>query len=333
MRQADRGSKIGAILDENYPRSVGRAFPNWTEEVLKTAGSQIDFVSVHLGYAPVIPNDLGWNPRTVYSAMLAAPSLIGDQLADITRRINVLVPGRASQIGIAVTEWSPLFQGTTTGQYVDHTKTLGSALFAASALKNFIESPQTEVANVFKLVDPGFMGWIGVRQNSYAAKATALAMQMFTAHFGTNLISSATVGPVYDSTSVGWVDAVGGVPYIETVSSTSQDGMQLYVMVINKHFERAIRARISIAGFSPAGTATAFTLNGVGLDSNTGTQPLPTAGVVWAAQAQVQPNSQFDKGSENAVTISTAALTGTSASFEYQFPAHSITSIVLPRNH
>ncbi|MGH9667944.1 MAG: hypothetical protein ACRD9L_26295, partial [Bryobacteraceae bacterium] len=332
MREVDPNIKLGAIVDENYVHSLPRAYPDWTGPVLAIAGSQIDFLSVHCGYAPVVVNDLGWNPRTVYSAMLAAPLLIKQQLASLSSRIAGAVPGRASQIQIAVTEWGPLFQGTTAGRFVDHTKTLGSALFVADTLKTFIESPQTQIANMFKLVDANFLGALGVRDGAVASKASDLAFQMFSNHFGTELVNSATQSPVYDSPAVGWVDPAGQVPYLDVVASTSADRKTLYILGINKHFDRAIQAHITVKSFSPAGGASVFTLNGAGPDANTGTGLFQMPGLTWAAQAQIMPNPRFYSGGPGEVAITNSSLSNLSSTFDYTFPAHSVTSIILPGN-
>jgi alpha-L-arabinofuranosidase len=132
MRAVDPGIKIGAIADENYSRSMSPFFANWTEHLLRTAASEIDFIAVHCGYAPTLWEDRGWSPRTVYSAMLAAPQLIREHLANLSARIETLAPGR--DIKIAVTEWGPFFNSSRDSRFVDHTKTLGSALFVASTL-------------------------------------------------------------------------------------------------------------------------------------------------------------------------------------------------------
>ncbi|HWB83040.1 MAG TPA: hypothetical protein VG675_02790 [Bryobacteraceae bacterium] len=332
MRAADPKIKLGAIVDENYSHSLPRAYPEWTDQVLAIAGSQIDFLAVHCGYAPVVADDLGWSPRTVYSAMLAAPVLIKQQLASLSSRIARDLPSRAAQIPVAITEWGPLFQGDASGRFVDHTKTLGSALFVADTLKTFVESPQTQIANMFKLVDANFLGAVGMRNGTFAAKATDLAFQMFTTHFGVELVNSQTQSPVYDAPTVGWVDSTGQVPYLDVVSSTSSDGKTLYVLGINKHFDRAIRAHVVLNGFSPSGSATVYTLDGTGADANTGTSLFQMPGLTWAKQAQIMPDPRFYSGGPDEVTITTSSIPNPFAAFDYTFPAHSVTSIVLKGN-
>ena len=70
--------------------------------------------------------------------MLAAPLLIAGNLKDIAEQIKIAVPERADAIGIAVTEWGPLFHALPTSEWVDHPKTLGSALYVPDQLRVFM---------------------------------------------------------------------------------------------------------------------------------------------------------------------------------------------------
>jgi len=263
----------------------------------------------------------------VYAAMLAAPVLIHNSLERVSRKIDALGSAQASRIKIAVTEWGPYFQITPQGPFLDHVKTLGSGLYVASAMKAFLESPKTEIANSFKLNDQAFMGWIGKRQGSWAPKAPYFTLEMYTRHFGSTLVESTTNVMGYSSQPVGVVDAVSQVPYLDVVSSRSDDGRTLYVMGINKHFDRAIQANIALSGFQPAGDGTVWTLNGTGIDANTGTELFRAPGVKVARQAVAEINPHFDRGGPDELKITSARLENIGGTFEYTFPAHSVTSL------
>jgi alpha-N-arabinofuranosidase len=328
MKAVDPGIQVGAAVDENYAHALPRPYPDWTERVLKTAGTAIDFLAIHAPYAPVITVDRGWDSRTVYAAMLAAPALVRDQLTELSARVDAADPS-SSHLRLAVTEWGPAFQASMNGRFYDHTKTLGSALFAASTLKTFIESERVDVANAFKLVDLSPLGWIGTFYGSYTSKPTLLALQMFTRHFGPILIDSSTAAPSYDSPSVGWVDAASQISYLEAVSSISSDHATLYLIAINKHLDRSIRAKILLNGFAPTSFGTAYTLDATDADSNTGTQLFIPPGDTLAPQAELSPHSSFQNGNPGALAIRPAPIAGVSNTFEYTFPPHSVTSLVL----
>ena len=328
MRRVDPSIKIAAISDENYPRSVQSAYRDWTPEVLRAAAAHgVDYLAVHNAYAPMLVADKGDDVRTVYTAMLAAPVLIKQNLDAVSQKIDALGPETAGRLKIAVTEWGPFFHFDVKNRFVDHVKTLGSALYVASVLKVLVESPKVEIANAFKLVDPLFMGWIGLRDGRPAATAPYLAFQLFTRHFGERLVPSVTKSPTFDSRAVGWVDRVPDVPYLDVVASRSADGNTLYVLAVNKHLDQPLVARITLRGFTPAGTATAWVLNGAGIDAHTGTRPLEGPGIEWGKQAADEPNGRFGRGGPGEVSLTSRQVPGVSSTFEYSFPAHSVTSL------
>jgi len=337
MKAADPRIQVGAIGGENQGPYAFVHDPSWNKTVLKQAGDQIDFFSVHNAYAPVSIRDDA-DLRSVYQTMFAAPLLIAKNLAIVARQTAEFYPGRVKAIPIAVTEWGPLFQTDPKGRYAQHTKTLGSALFVASTLKTLIESPTTEIANFHVLNDLGFMGWIGSTNDSFpphpewTPTARYYAFMMFARYFGTRLLRTEAATPTYDSVALGAIAAVEHVPYLDVVSSLSADGRELYVSGINKHFDSAISASIELKGFVPASPATAWTLNGSGIDANTGTNPIRVPGLIWAKQVEDSQNPRFSKGGTSDITFTSQKAINISESFRYLFPPHSVTSIVLSRH-
>ena len=295
--------------------------------MLQTAGARVDFLAVHNAYAPVNVDDNS-DPRTVYAAMLAAPISIAQNLQAISQDIATFAP-KGAQIPIAVTEWGPLFQTTTAGRYAEHTKTLGSALYDVEVLKALFESPATQIANFHVFNDLSIMCWICSSNGSYPVwtpTAEAMAFQLVRQHTGSQLVSSVVAAPVYTSQAIGLVSSIPNVPYLDVISSLSADGKTLYVIAVNKNFDQAIQTTLSIGGFSPQGSAAVWTLNGTGIDANTGTVPLQVPGVYWAPQAQDPLNPQFDNGGPGQVTL-TQSNASVGSSFSYRFPAHSVTAI------
>ena len=71
---------------------------------------------------------------------------------------------------------------------------------------------------------------------------------------------------------------------------------ELTVLLINKHFDRAIEATVQLASFCPTGAATVWTLAGTALDANTGTEVIEP-GVTFAPQITVEPDGRFNLGS------------------------------------
>ena len=337
MKEADPGIAVGAIGGENRGRYVNVNYPDWNRTVLEKAGGQMDFLAVHNAYAPVLITREDQDMRKVYRAMLAAPVLIARNLKVVEQQIATYAPNRASQIGIAVTEWGPLFQFDPKSAYVDHPKTLGSALFVASTLKAFVESARTQIANFWLLNDLSVLGMIGSREAGFPPKpdwaptARYFAFQLFTRYFGDQLVQSTVEGPTYNSEAVGLIDSVDNVPYLDIVSSLSTDRRTLFIIAINKNFDSSIESSITLRDFNPAPEGIAWTLTGSGIDANTGTMPLRVPGLSWGKQIEDSGAARFYHGGQGEVTLSSAPVTGVANGFTYRFPPHSATSLILTR--
>ncbi len=331
MKAADPTIRIGAIGMENYPLFPFNSYRNWNEIVLKRTGGQIDFFAVHNGYAPVAPDD-GANPRDVYRALWAAPLMVADNLRKVAEQIRRNVPPeRAAGIGIAVTEWAPLFHVAPSSAWIDHSKTLGSALYVADVLRVFVQDERTVAATFFKLNEASFLGLFGSRRGEWIPNASYYAFQLFTRHFGTTLVGSRAEAPTYDSVRAGIVPAMQRVPTLESVASVSEDGRRLFVMLINKSIDQAADVAIDLRGFEPSG-GVAHLLTGASPDSNTGTQLPSILGLRWAKQVNVDPSARhFDRGAPTEVSLTATPLPKLGRSFTYRLPPHSAASLELRR--
>src|SRR5439155_26629498 len=103
------------------------------------------------------------------------------------------------------------------------------------------------------------------------------------------------------------------------------------VLAINKHFDSSIETSITLQGFEPASTGTAWTLTGTNIDANTGTTPLKVPGLSWGKQAEDPQVPRFSKGGSGEITMSDSNFTGVGKRFTFRFPPHSLTSLVLTR--
>ncbi len=328
MRQADPKIRLAAIAEENFPEQAAPLHPTWLQDVVSKVATEIDLVAIHNAYAPTVPVDKGWEVENVYAAMLAAPLQVQRSLERVVKKIDAAAPARAGKINIAVTEWGPNFDLRPNSRFVDHVKTLGSAIYAADILRVLLSSQRTEVANFFKLNDQLFMGWIGPRGGTYIPKAPYYALQLYTRHFGDMVVASTATSPTYDTPGVGWVEPGQGVPYISAIASRSTDGKSLYALVINKHLQQPIKTEITVRGFRPSRQGTAHVLGGLAVDSNTGTELFKAPGITWAKQAASRSN-RFDQGNPSEVEIKSTPFDVAGATFSYAAPPCSVTVLEL----
>jgi alpha-L-arabinofuranosidase len=212
--------------------------------------------------------------------------------------------------------------------WIDHSKTLGSAVFVADMLRVFINDPRVEMATFFKLNEPSFLGLAGVREGKWIPNATYHAFELYTRHFGQTTVAAKALGPTFDSKKAGIVPAMKGVPLIETVASLSPDGKVLYVMLINKSWDQAAAVEISLSGFEPA-SGSAWLLTGAKPDSNTGSELPKVPGIRWGKQVNVDASRQFDKGAPSQISFGSAPLQDVGRQIRYRLPPHSVASLEL----
>jgi alpha-N-arabinofuranosidase len=324
MRAVDPSIRIGAIGLHNFGRYRLNAYDDWDEVVLRRAGPVIDRVMVHNAYAPVVGDGRGLDPADVYAALWAAPLLIGRNLQDTWREVESFAPADSARIRLGVTEWGPLYAIAPSSPYIDHVKTLGSAIFVADMLKVFAEDPHVAVANFFKLNEASFMGWIGRRGSVWEPTAPYYAFQMVSRGMQPELLASSVEVAQYDSRSVGFVDSVKGVPYLDALATTSADGRTVTVLLISKNATQAVSAHVVLTGSSGATVLHSETLTGAAPDANTGTELPRVPGLEWAAQKQFGPAGRFDHGGGGEVRLERASQESPGADLTVRVPPSSL---------
>jgi alpha-L-arabinofuranosidase len=134
-----------------------------------------------------------------------------------------------------------------------------------------------------------------------------------------------------DTPSIGWSEGQDDVPFLDVISSVSEDGNTLYIIGINKHFDADISTNIQIKDFVPKQEGTSWILGGVSIDSHTGSKVIAVPGLKWGKQVKDGKGGRFDDGSMNEVTLSAYPIDDASTQFSFTFPKHSVTSIELKR--
>ncbi len=324
MRRVDPSISLVAVGGRNYGRYRFVRSDDWDQIVLSKIGNATDYYATHNAYQPVLIENVDHSVEDVYRTLLASPKLIASNLQDLHADMVKYAPAQASHIKLAETEWAPLFHVSPGNKWVDHPKTLGSALYTASVMQVLIRAQSMDMATFFKLKDQVFMGCISLNN---VPKANYYALQMFTRHFGHYLIDCETTSPAYNAEPLGLIETVKDVPFIDACASLSADRRKLYLIVVNKSLDSKIQTRIVLSDFVPQSSAKAFCLTGRAIDANNGPDlknfwPF----IVWANPALAK-YSEFENGAPNTVATSTADVYKVSGSFIWTFPARSITSI------
>ena len=324
MRAVDPSIRIAAIGLRNYGRYRFADREDWNEVVLRRVGAEIDLLAIHNAYSPLVGDGKGFDPADVYAAMWAAPTLIARNLKDTWRDVERFAPTRTGAISLAITEWGPLFAVSPGSPWIDHVKTLGSAVFVASVLKVFAEDPHVSVANFFKLNEASFMGWIGRAGSGWAPTAPYHAFRMVSTGMEPNLLPATVTAPGFNSRTVGFVDRVSGAPTLDSFATRSADGKAVTVLLINRHVSATAAVTVALDGIGGAASVRGQTLTGASVDANTGTELPRVPGLNWARQKQMESGGRFDRGAPAEIRIETTDLPA-SGSVLARVPPHSIT--------
>ncbi len=324
MRAVDPGIRIGAIGLRNFARYRLNRYDNWNEVLLRRASADFDVLTVHNAYSPLVGDGRGLDPAEVYAAMWAFPRQVAQNLADTRADIARFAPARAAQIGIGVTEWGPLFAIDPASPWIDHMKTMGSAIYVASVLATMAEEPALVLANFFKLNEASFMGWIGRRGSRWAPTASWHVFRLMARGMERGLLANSVEVATYASRRLGFVERMTGVPYLDSLATASADGATLTVLLINKHPSATLATQVSLAGASGAASLSSETVTAGSIDANTGTELPRLPGLRWAEQARTGARGRFHLGAEDEIRIETASLGPVSAQTMVRVPPHSV---------
>ena len=245
MKAIDPTIALIAIANSNASR-ITLPYPEWLQTLLQADAPDIDYVAVHNAYFPVLFEAKQPEAKDVYRALWAAPEAIDRNLSQIEETIGKYQGGK--DIGIAVTEWGPLYAFKLDPTWLDRIKTMGSAVYVGRVLQVFVSHPKMRIANYFKFTDSTPMGWVAFNGKP---KAPYYALQLFSRHFGTKLVkSTVSGGKTYDTPALGIMTEEKDVPEVTTVAALNDKGNRLFVNLINRSWSEVHYVKLSIKGFT-----------------------------------------------------------------------------------
>ena len=188
MRAVDPSIVLGAIGGINFGAYRLLKDEDWNARLLAAAGPNIDFLSVHNGYAPLVGSGAGLQFFDVYKAMMAFAAQVEANLAQLSAQLDSY--GAAlRKTRIAVTEWGPLFAVDIASPWAGHPKTLGASLYVASVFNAFLRSSRVEMATYLKATEDNYMGWLYPNGDP---KPSFEVLQLYRQHMGTQLTDTLT---------------------------------------------------------------------------------------------------------------------------------------------
>ena len=295
MRAVDPSIKLLAIGTANSS-TVPLPYPDWSEVVLAQAGAEMDYYAVHNAYFPMIFGQTGLSVRSVYQSLWAAPESINRSLTDLDSLIARYEKSR--RIEIAVTEWGSLFSYDK--EWVDHTKTIGSAVYLARVMQVFLGQPRVTLANFFKFTDRSFMGCIGYDGRP---KVPYYVLQLFNLHFGTQLIAAGIDSPTFNVPALGVMAAESNVPELTVVASRSDDGNKLYVNIVNRSWSTIHQVKLDLGGYPANDNSTLWSISSDGVTDSNGPDIAPEIPASMYQEPESSVNMQPIKIQQRSVNL------------------------------
>ncbi|HSV43222.1 MAG TPA: hypothetical protein VLJ10_01580, partial [Candidatus Bathyarchaeia archaeon] len=255
MKAIDPSIKIGADWASTYADNV-----KWDETILRLAGDEIDFLSIHW-----YPNHTGEGktyrgrtaplPEEVMSNALAVPQIV----KRARHFIEQYAPKRVGKIELTFLEWDGAWDAPTNDTENKQGVlqwSLANALFYADTFGQFAENGVT-VATHYRFQECPFglirgwdqaEGWGGQRWDGETIRPKAFALQMFSKFFGNLLIEKKVEGGLsYIKEKDWWQDSYAGpVPYVSVYTSKNSSDGTVRIALINKHPDAEVPVDIVI---------------------------------------------------------------------------------------
>jgi alpha-N-arabinofuranosidase len=287
MRQVDPSIQLMAIGVPNRTAYSLTQYQNWTQTVLQMCAGQIDYIAYHDAYFPGFFGTHDPDLQTGYRAMWAAPETTDQELTQLEAWIARYQQGR--DIGIAITEWGMLFG--ILPDWVDHNKTMGSAVYAGRVMQVFLSHPKVKIASYFKMVDGTCMGW-----NSYLnqPKVPYYVIQLFARHFGTKMVPTSVTGPTYSTSGAGFAPPESNVAEVTAVSSIDPTNHKLYINFVSRAWTQTHYVQLNLRGFKPrATTGTFWQIYSPSVTDNNGPDMAPGLGLTYLDPSTVVSHIQI----------------------------------------
>ena len=267
----------------------------WNAEVIRGNPKTVRSLSVHtlLGSGACSETD----PKKVFQAMMGFTHVYPQVL-----RGRAAMRAGEGRRHVAITE----LQLFTNVPNLPNNKSLAEALWTASILNVGIRSGgMVELITHSALVNHG--GGLSKRAEFVWANPVHWTHHLYATQTGVAPLEVGYAGPCLDSPGVRGVGGSRGAPVLDAVGLLSEDGKELTLLVVNRHAEKALPARIALHGFRAKGRAKIVTL---------------------AATSFMAANT-FECPDAVGLVESTAA-TGPDG-LEHEFPKHSLTAVVFRR--
>ncbi len=293
MRAVDPSIKLVAVGTDS-------TYPEWNKQFLRIAADYTDYLSFHVYIPGKFLTTLSNSVVNYYNIIAGASEL--ERRLDWVANSIAEVQGATPTIAIALDEWGPWWN---VRQLYEGYYTLRDGLFAASALEVFHRHTDTlKMANYAQIVN--VLAMMMTSETDLYCNPIYLAFRMFSNYSAQYTLFSTIKTDTRSNPQYGIIQETE-IPYLGCSVTTNQAEDRLVILAINRHHAHALPTTIKLKGFEPESSARRIELNG----------PSHSA------------YNHFDK--KNEVLITKKDPISVSNEFNYTFPAHSVTALILQR--
>ncbi|MFH1435654.1 MAG: LamG-like jellyroll fold domain-containing protein [Pseudomonadota bacterium] len=307
-------AKVGGyVVSYSVPQASG-GYVSSIHKLLDEAGDNLDFIAVHEYAGYNVPDD-DYAVETLYRNFLNAMVRKQENLRWYRNILDFRYPGEEKEI--IMTEWNLHSQLDHTFDYERVWHSMAAAVIDSSYLNDMLQQGLADSAQFHEFSHGGWGSPIG--RNYWETAAPYLVFYLYAEHLKNFVIHSAVETLSFDAPGQGaQLEPMENIPSL-SVLATIDGSRDVSLFVTNREISRAVSAWISLGDYIPDPGAEAYTL-----DERTGEcdELLESriAGPCRTDPFYFQPDN---------ITIENTSISGVSSSFEYTFPPHSITVLVL----
>ena len=244
VRQVSSDAKVGGIcLPPSHPLCYRK---EWDAKVLGALGDKMDFIDVHIGYAPYFNN--GKSNDKVIASFMAAPHWIAGLLEETKDEITRYAKKHADDIDIHIGEYGPISGGT-------YDNTLAGALYQASLFHVMLEEPKVVSANHLPVLNhyaaPNLIG--SCKEASLTKgeqvvwdNAVTHVFGMYAKMSGRDVLKVDMDAPTFSADAVGLIPSIESVPYIDVAAYDRRHQGVMTVFIINRHQDESFGVDINL---------------------------------------------------------------------------------------
>lgn len=265
---------------------------DWTNTLLTISGDKMDYLSIH--FAAPFDDQFQHTDEEIYYAVVAASEYFKILFDAVKHSIDSITAGKVKLI---VSEWWNDYGNA----FSAHSSSLEEAIHAGGMLNFFQQKSKVlDIVNrstfieILKAYNPRF---------EFFLAPSAYVLSLYSNYSGNILLKSNVISPTYSlPRSVGNIPAMDSIPYLDVSATKKND--KIFINVVNRSLED-ITTMINLTGGGVESNGIIRTVNGPNFLSNNFEPPY------------------------NTVTINSSQISNIGKSFNYKFPAHSVTGIEL----